>query len=145
VDALEIRPGILIPAADLSATFSRASGPGGQNVNKVASRVTLRFALETSAALSEEVKDRVRRLARRRLNQTGELIITSQRYRDQASNLDDCRDKLGELVRKALVPPRRRRPTAPTGAAIKRRLDTKTRQAAKKRHRQPIDPAGGED
>jgi ribosome-associated protein len=145
LEALEIRPGLVIPGSDLSATFSRASGPGGQNVNKVASRVTLRFSLETSTVLPEAVKDRLRRLARRRLNQSGELIIVSQRSRDQPSNLEDCRNKLRELVLKALVPPRRRRPTVPSRTAVQRRLETKTHQATKKRHRQPIDPTREED
>ncbi len=135
MEALEIRPGIVIPESDLSATFSRAAGPGGQNVNKVASRVTLHFALSETEALADEVKDRLRRLARGRLTRRGDLQLSSQRHREQARNLEDCRNRLRELVLKALVKPRQRHRTAPTRKSVERRLAEKAMRAEKKERR----------
>ncbi len=135
MEPLEIRSGLVIPAADLTASFSRASGPGGQNVNKVETRATLRFALASSVALSPEVKARVERLARGRVTQDGELVLTSQRYRTQARNLEECRARLRRLIERALTPPRPRRPTKPSRAAVEERLRAKARQRQRKRER----------
>lgn len=127
---------MVIPASELAASFSRASGPGGQNVNKVETRATLQFALASSAVLPEEAKERLRRLARRWLTAGGDLQITSQRYREQARNLEDCRGRLRKLILRSLVPPRRRRPTRPTSASVARRLADKAHRKEKKRRRQ---------
>ena len=130
---------IEIPEADLTWTAVRASGPGGQNVNKVASKVELRFDLAGTRALSEPVKARLRALARGRLDSEGRLMITSQKHRDQPHNLEDARDKLAALVAEALVPPRPRRPTRPTRGSVERRIGAKKRRSAAKRDRRSDD------
>ncbi|RCK79746.1 MAG: aminoacyl-tRNA hydrolase [Candidatus Ozemobacter sibiricus] len=134
-EPLVIEGTVVIPAADLSWTAVRSGGPGGQNVNKVASKVVLRFALANSAALTSEVKARLRALAGSRLTEAGEIIVTSQAGPDQRQNLEDARAKLRQLVVRALHPPRPRRPTRPTRASQARRLDTKKRHGAKKQTR----------
>jgi ribosome-associated protein len=136
LDPLVIRPpDIVLPATDLRVRFSRASGPGGQNVNKVATRAALRFDLRTTQALPDEVKDRLRVLAKGRITARGDLLLVSDRYRDQARNLEDCRRKLRALVLRALVRPRPRRPTRPGPAAVKERLKAKRRQGERKADR----------
>jgi ribosome-associated protein len=135
MEPLAVRRGIVIPAAELAATFSRSGGPGGQNVNKVETRVTVSYALAASVALAPPVKDRLRQLARRRITAAGDLVVTSQRYRVQARNLEDCRDKLRDLILRALVPPRPRRPTRPPAAAVARRLAEKARVKQRKTER----------
>jgi ribosome-associated protein len=132
VDPLVIRPDLVLPATDLRVRFSRASGPGGQNVNKVATRAALRFDLRTSEALTDEVKDRLRQLAKGRITARGDLLLTSDRYRDQLRNLEDCRDKLRGLILRALVRPRPRRATRPSRAAVQERLQAKRRQGDRK-------------
>jgi ribosome-associated protein len=133
--ALEIREGLVLPAEDLTWTAARGSGPGGQNVNKVASRVDLRFDLAGTRALDEGTRSRLRTLARGRLDADGRIRITSERTRDQARNLEDARDKLRALVLRALEPPRPRRPTRPTASSRRRRLEEKRRRGQKKQDR----------
>jgi ribosome-associated protein len=123
---------VTIPAAELSWTAVRASGPGGQNVNKVASKVELRFDVEGSRALTEDVKARLRALAGSRIDNAGRLLLTSQLTRDQARNLDDARVKLAALVKAALHPPRKRKATRPSLGSKRRRLESKRRQGEKK-------------
>jgi ribosome-associated protein len=132
---LEIGPAVTIPAADLRVRAVRASGPGGQNVNKVASKVELRFDLPGTRAFADDVKARLRALARGRLDADGWLVVVSQATRDQPHNLEDARAKLAELVARALVPPRPRRATRPTAASRERRLRDKQRRGRKKADR----------
>jgi ribosome-associated protein len=135
LDPLRIDPRLTIPASELSWTAVRSSGPGGQNVNKVASKVELRFMLAQSAVLSPTVKARLRARAGKRVNAQGELCLVSQRTRDQKKNLDDALEKLRELVLAALETPKVRRPTRPTRASKTRRMEQKHLQASKKRLR----------
>jgi ribosome-associated protein len=127
---------LVIPAADLSWRAVRASGPGGQNVNKVATKVELRFDLAGTRALGPEVKARLHRLARGRLDAEGRIVIASQKTRTQERNLEDARARLAALVEAALIPPRPRKATRPSRASKRRRLDDKRRQGDKKRGRQ---------
>jgi ribosome-associated protein len=124
---------VTIPAADLSMRAVRAQGPGGQNVNKVASKVELRLDLAATAALEPAVKARLARLAR--VASSGALVVTSQAHRDQGRNLEDARAKLAALVARALVVPRRRVATKPTAGARERRLTGKRRRATIKKER----------
>ncbi len=135
MDDLRIDRKVVIPAGDLSWTAVRSSGPGGQNVNKVASKVDLRFDLEGSTALGPQAKERLRRLASTRIDKDGRLLVTSQATRDQARNLEDAREKLAELVRRALVVPKKRKPTKPSKGAKERRLKEKRVRAEKKEGR----------
>lgn len=138
MDPLVIDDRTTLPGTDLEWTAVRASGPGGQNVNKVASKVDLRFDLRGTAALSPPVKARLRRLAGGRLDAAGRIVIVRSRHRDQARNLEAARDALRELILAALVPPKPRRPTRPTRASKRRRLEAKRRQGEKKRGRGPV-------
>ncbi|MGH7124006.1 MAG: alternative ribosome rescue aminoacyl-tRNA hydrolase ArfB [Stellaceae bacterium] len=126
---------IAIDESEISERFVRASGPGGQNVNKVASAVQLRFDARQSPALPEEVRQRLMRLAGRRLTLEGVLVITAQRHRTQEANRRDALDRLVELIRRAAEPPVPRKPTKPTRASRRRRLEAKTRRGALKRSR----------
>lgn len=130
---------VTIPAGELSWTSVRASGPGGQNVNKVASKVELRFEVTKSAVLAEPVKARLLRLAASRLDADGRIVVTSQLTRDRSRNLEDARAKLAELVRAASQKPKRRRPTRPSLAARRVRLEGKRHQAKKKLMRRSKD------
>jgi ribosome-associated protein len=132
---LRITQALVIPAAELSETFVRSPGPGGQNVNKVASKVELRWNPATSQALRD--RDRAWLLARLapRLIASGDLVVRSSRTRDQARNRADARLRLAELVRAALRRPRRRVATKPTRGAVERRIAAKKRRAETKRTR----------
>jgi ribosome-associated protein len=131
-DPLIVDQIVTIPAADLSWTAVRASGPGGQNVNKVASKVELRFDLTSSRALPDDVKRRLAALARSRLDAEGKVVVTSQLTRDRVRNLEDARAKLADLVKRALEVPRRRKATRPSLGSKRRRLEGKRRQGEKK-------------
>jgi ribosome-associated protein len=133
--SLLVRPGLEIPDSDLEVAFVRSSGPGGQNVNKVASAVQLRFALARNATLHEDVKTRLRALAGQRLTDAGELLIVARESRSQEQNRRLAEQRLLELVRRALVVPRKRHATKPTRASRERRLDTKSRSQKTKRLR----------
>jgi ribosome-associated protein len=126
---------LTIPDGELSLSFMRSSGPGGQNVNKVASAVQLRFDLAGSAALSPEVKARLRALGGRRVTVDGALLIVARSHRSQEQNRRDAEERLAELIRRSLAPPKPRRPTAPTRASRQRRLEGKTRVKRAKRLR----------
>ena len=121
-----------IPESELSWSYARSGGPGGQNVNKVESKVLLRWGLAASLAVSDPVKDRIRSAHPSRLTVEGDLLVVSQRYRDQERNRQDCAEKLSEIVRLALTPPKPRRPTKPTWGSKQRRLSDKKKQGERK-------------
>jgi ribosome-associated protein len=134
---LRINAQIAIPPGELRFSFVRSSGPGGQNVNKVASKAVLRWSVSTSQAIAEEVRNRLLSRCARRINDRGELILSSQRYRDQSKNVADCLEKLRDLVATAARTPRPRKKTRPTRASREARLGQKRAIAEKKRRRGP--------
>lgn len=137
---LRVSDAIVIPAAELTITFVRASGPGGQNVNKVASKAVVRFALRDSSAIPDAAKERALARLAPRLTRDGELIVTSAATRDQSRNRAAALTRLGMLLAAAVKRPRPRRPTRPSRATVERRLTEKRRRASvkKERARPPI-------
>jgi ribosome-associated protein len=132
---IQVTNSIALDEAELQESFIRASGPGGQNVNKVESAVQLRFDVRNSPSLPEDVKARLERIAGKRLTNDGVLIITAQRFRTQERNREDAVARLVELVRQATERPKPRRPTRPTLASKKRRLESKGRRSEIKKRR----------
>jgi ribosome-associated protein len=128
---------IRIPSDELRFEFARAGGPGGQNVNKVASKAILRWNPGASPSLPEDVRARLLGRFAHRLTADGELILTSQRTRDQGRNVEDCLEKLRALVLAVARPPRPRIPTRPTMASRRRRAEQKAVRSARKRDRRP--------
>ncbi len=135
---LEITPSLQIDERDLQIDFIRASGPGGQNVNKVATAAQLRFDVRVSS-LPEKVKERLIRLAGKRLTSEGILVIEAKRFRTQEQNREDAIQRFVELVRQSLIEPKKRKKTKPTRAAKEERLKEKKRRADIKRIRQSRD------
>lgn len=138
---IQVTPTVTIPESEISERFVRASGPGGQNVNKVSTAVELRFDPSQSTAIPTDALARLRALAGSRMTADGVLVIDARRHRTQAQNREDARERLAELVRQALVKPRRRRATRPGKGAVERRIEVKKRRSDTKRGRGRI----GED
>ncbi len=133
--SLEILPGVEIADEDLQWSVSRGGGPGGQHVNKVSTRVTLRFDLLGSTSLTDEQKARARRRLDNRLTVAGEIVMHAGRHRSQTRNRDELRERFAELMARALTPPRPRRKTKPSSGARERRLETKRIRSSVKRSR----------
>jgi len=129
---VEVNEQIRIPESELEWSFVRSGGPGGQNVNKVASKAVLRWDLAGSPSVPEDVKSRLRAQERKRINADGVLIVSSQRFRDQERNRADCLDKLRQLLLHAATVPRPRRPTRPTRSSQQARLTAKRRRSVLK-------------
>ena len=129
---LVVSPRLRIPLSEFEFSFVRSSGPGGQNVNKVNSKAVLRWQALASPSLPADVRQRLVAKHRPRITAEGELLIVSQRYRDQPRNIDDCLDKLREMLAGVLMAPKKRRPTRPGRAAKQRRLDSKKADSNKK-------------
>jgi ribosome-associated protein len=132
---IQVTPTILLDEAEFEEAFVRSPGPGGQNVNKVATAVQLRFPLERTNSLPEEVRRRLRGLAGRRLSADGWLVIEANRFRSQVRNREDARDRLVELIRKAAQPVKPRKPTRPTAGSRERRLKNKRTRGETKQAR----------
>jgi ribosome-associated protein len=135
---IAINDELTLDDAEISETFIRASGPGGQNVNKVASAAQLRFDVGASPSLPEPVKARLKGLAGKRLTLDGVIVITAQRFRSQERNRDDARERLVALIRRAAEPPKPRRKTRPSAAQREARLAAKARRGVVKRRRRMV-------
>ena len=139
---VEITPTIHLDEQEIEFVFIRSSGPGGQNVNKLSTTVQLRFNVADSASLPPEVKQRLVRLAGRRMTSAGVLIIEARQYRSQERNRQAALGRLIRLIRQAAEPPRPRHKTRPTQASILRRLETKRKRSEIKRTRRSTDIEG---
>jgi ribosome-associated protein len=137
---IRINARITIDEREITETFVRASGPGGQNVNKLSTAVQLRFDVRHSPSLPPEVAARLERLAGSRLTRDGVLVITAQRHRTQARNRHDALDRLVDLIGRAATQPRRRRPTRPTASSRERRIEGKKRRGDLKQSRRAAPP-----
>ncbi len=135
---IPVTPSIALSEDEIEEHFIRASGPGGQNVNKVETAVQLRFDAAKSPALSAAVFQRLRSLAGSRMTRDGVVVITARRFRSQERNRQDAVDRLVDLVRRAAAPPRYRRPTKPTHGSKERRLAAKRRQGTTKKGRDAV-------
>jgi ribosome-associated protein len=135
---LRVTEDIAIPGSEITLGFVRADGPGGQHVNKTATAVQLRFDVRHSPSLPEAVRRRLERLAGRRLTGDGVLVIDARSHRSQKQNREEAMERLRGLIEAASRPPRTRRPTKPTAASRRRRLENKRRRARLKHQRRPV-------
>ncbi len=136
---IEITPSLSVDENEIQLDFIRSSGPGGQNVNKVASGVQLRFNVDTSTTLPEEVKQRLHSIARNRITEEGVLIIEAKRFRTQEQNREDAVARLVALIYQATQKPKPRKKTRPTAASQVERIEQKKRRGVIKRMRRPAD------
>ena len=134
-EPIDVAPGVAVPASAVRMAAARSSGPGGQNVNKVASKIELRIDPGAITGLSAAARARLLAAVRTRLDAEGWIVITSQRTRDQHRNLEDAREKVRELIEACRIEPKRRRKTKPSAAAKQKRLAEKKLRAARKQHR----------
>jgi len=132
---LQITPNLIIPEAELRLSFARSSGPGGQNVNKVASKAILHFDVLNSPSLPSDVRERFKTAYSSRITTSGEVVIHSEEFRDQPKNIQACYDKLRQMILAVLKPPKKRRPTKPTHGSKLRRLNEKKSRSQTKQNR----------
>ena len=132
---LVVTRSVEIPRDEFRFATSTSSGPGGQHVNKTSTKVQLRWNVSNTSSLRDDVRERFLKKYSRQINQEGELLITSQRYRSQLRNRDDCLEKLSEWIRSVLTPPKKRKPTRPSRASKERRLKEKKKQSQRKESR----------
>lgn len=142
---LTVTPEIQIPLREFQFTFARSSGPGGQNVNKVNTKAQLRWPVRTSPSLPEPVRQRLLAKHGHRITADGELLVTSQRFRDAGRNVADCLEKLRGMLLEVARPRKARTPTRPSRAAIQRRLEMKRQKSQKKRLRRSQEGRGAGD
>jgi ribosome-associated protein len=135
---IRITRSVSIDEDEIEEEFVRSSGPGGQNVDKVATAVVLRFDAVRSPSLSEDIRERLRHVAGRRMTRSGVIVIHARRYRTQERNRKDARDRLVALIRRATEKPKPRRRTRPTAASREKRLQTKRRRSEAKRRRRGV-------
>ncbi len=132
---MDVANGLTIPDDELHFSFARSGGPGGQNVNKVSSKAILHWDLSANATLPPEVRERLARHHKNRLTTEGQLVIQSQKFRDQAKNVEECQSKLRQMVLQVLHPPKPRKPTRPSRGSKQRRLEAKRQQSQRKASR----------
>ena len=140
---LEVNPQLRIPLREIRFTFSRSSGPGGQNVNKVNTKATLRWPIMSSPSLSEEVRARLVKALGRRVTAGGDLLVTSQRFRDAGRNVADCLEKLADLLAPFARRVKARKPSRPGRSAVQRRLRHKKQRSERKQRRRTRPDDGG--